>query len=225
MDGNRRWASRRHLEPFQGHQAGAEHVSDLLRWCQRWSIEHLSVYVLSADNIRKRDSAEVANLFELLATTVPDAVTRSKEWSLHLSGDLDLLPGPSRHALTDASTATIGRPRHLTMAIGYDARRDMLDAVRGALRTRPEGTAWEIDIDDITRHLTGGPVKDIDLVIRTGGDKRISGFFPWQSQGAEIHFVRAPWPSFDELDLVRALAQHARSTRIRGTSTQASRPS
>ena len=208
MDGNRRWARRHHLATSEGHRIGAEHVADLLRWSERWSINHLSVYVLSADNIRKRDSTEVANLFALLATTVPDAVTGAQEWSLHLSGDLGLVPEPSRGALTDAVTPTAGRPRHVTMAIGYDARRDILEGIRGALRA---GSA--VEVDDVTRHLDGGPVKDIDLVIRTGGDQRISGFFPWQAAQADIVFVRAPWPSFRELDLARALALHARNRR------------
>lgn len=177
---------------------------------------------MSADNIRKRDAAEVENLFDLLATTVPHAVARSREWALHLSGDLNLVPIPSRSALTNAAAETNGRPRHLTMAIGYDAHQDMLEAVRAALRTNSsaEDAEWRIGIDDITQHLVGGPVKDIDLVIRTGGDRRISGFFPWQAAKADFYFVRAPWPSFREVDLARALASHARS-RQRGASHEA----
>lgn len=173
MDGNRRWARRRRLDPSVGHRVGAEHIANLLRWSETWGVEHLSVYVLSADNIRKRNAAEVAHLFDLLATVVPDAVGRSHLWSLHLSGNLDLLPTAPRRALDEAAVATAGRPCHITMAIGYDARQDIVDGIRKALRAeRVTGTAGnEFEADDITRHLVGGPVKDLDLVIRTGGDR------------------------------------------------------
>lgn len=215
MDGNRRWARAAGMtNPSLGHRAGADHLEDLLGWCRRRAIDHVSVYVLSADNIRKRGSHEVDYLFELIRTIVPAAVRRSQRWQLHVAGDLTLLPEPCRVALEDAMVATAGRPAHLTLAIGYDPKQDVTSAVRTVLREggRPDG-------DDLARAITcalpGGPVKDIDLVIRTSGERRISGFFPWQSQRAEIHFSDKMWPAFTEQDLDIALADYSRRVNLR----------
>jgi short-chain Z-isoprenyl diphosphate synthase len=206
MDGNRRWArAAGHLNPSIGHRHGADHVENLLGWCTSWGIDHLTVYVLSADNIRKRPTKEVDYLFGLLADTLPQLVARSGRWTLHVSGDPGLIPAPARHTLRAAEDVTAGRPAHLTMAIGYDGRRDIVDGIRQALRTY--GAA--IDVDAITASLPGGPVKEIDLVIRTGGEHRISGFFPWQSAGAEIFVSPKMWPDLTPEDFAEALTYYA----------------
>ncbi|MFC6704920.1 polyprenyl diphosphate synthase [Flexivirga alba] len=210
MDGNRRWAKAAGLVGASaGHRAGADHLADLLRWLEARAIRHASVYVLSADNIRKRDSDEVGYLFELLETLVPTRVRESGEWQLHIAGDLDLLPATCAAALTAAIRETAGRRSHLTLAIGYDPKRDVLNAVRGLLvaGAELEGTDLVAAIDD---RLPGGPIKDIDLVIRTSGERRISGFFPWQSEHAEIVFSDKMWPAFDESDLDAALVEYGR---------------
>ncbi|MFC6343741.1 undecaprenyl diphosphate synthase family protein, partial [Nocardioides hankookensis] len=123
MDGNRRWArAAGHLDVSVGHRAGAEHLGDFLGWLERRGIEHATVYVLSADNIRKRAGDEVDHLFRLLRTVVPEQVRSSTYWRLHVSGDLGLLPPATRTALEAAVAETVTRPGHLTLAIGYDPR-------------------------------------------------------------------------------------------------------
>ena len=202
MDGNRRWArAAGFADPSAGHQRGADHVEELLGWCADWGIEHVTTYVLSADNIRKRSSTEVGYLFELLTGTIPDLVTRNERWSLHLSGDLTLLPPETREALRTAESATAGRPWHLTMAVGYDGHWDILEGVRGAVLAGAD----EVDVDAITAHLPGGPVKEIDLVIRTSGELRLSGFFPWQTTRAEIFVSPKLWPDFGAADFAEAV--------------------
>lgn len=201
MDGNRRWARAVGLDPRLGHRAGADHIEDLLGWAAEWGVEHLTVYVLSADNIRKRSTEEVDNLFGLLAERLPNLVLRSNRWALHVSGDLSLLSPDARTALADAEQHTAGRPSHLTMAIGYDGRADIVDGVRGALREK----GADVTEADITAHLRGGPVKEIDLVVRTSGEQRTSGFFPWQSAGAEIFVSPKMWPAFGADDFTAAL--------------------
>lgn len=206
MDGNRRWArAAGHVNPSVGHKYGAEHLEDFLRWSDAWGIEHLMVYVLSADNIEKRSSEEVSYLSELLATTIPDVVTRPDfSWSLHISGDESLIPEATRLELDRARAATVGRPSHLTLAIGYDGRRDIVAAIRQSLNGSTAPTER-----DITDALTGGPVKDVDLVIRTSGEQRLSGFFPWQCAHADIFTSTKMWPAFTEVDFARALAFYA----------------
>lgn len=213
MDGNRRWARMAGItEPGAGHRAGAEHVGDVLSWASAWSVRHLTIYVLSADNIAKRASAEIAHLMHLIETVVPDQILSHPEWRLHTSGDLSLLPDSTRRRLAALVDDTRGRPRHLTLAIGYDGRADIVQGIRGALLsahgTRPRTVITE---DDVTSSLPGGPVKEIDLVIRTSGEQRLSGFFPWQTSRAQIVLSSRMWPAFTELDFADALLEYARS--------------
>ncbi|OIJ25423.1 polyprenyl diphosphate synthase [Nocardioides luteus] len=206
MDGNRRWAKKAGFaDPGAGHDAGADHVEDLLRWCTRWRIDHLTSYVLSADNIRKRPRSQVDHLFGILAEKLPQTVVRSDRWALHVSGDLSLLPDDAAEALRAAERETADRPAHLTMAIGYDPHGDIVEGVRRAIA----GGATEIDEQAITAALPGGPVKEIDLVIRTSGEQRLSGFFPWQTSHAEIVVSEKLWPDFTEADFADALEQYA----------------
>ncbi|WP_186526366.1 polyprenyl diphosphate synthase [Leekyejoonella antrihumi] len=217
MDGNRRWArAAGYASPSIGHKIGADHLGDFLDWLHARGIDHASVYVLSADNIRKRESAEVNYLFELIRTVVPMKVQNSRRWQLHIAGDLELLPSTCRDALRDAQSATAGRSGHLTLAIGYDPKHEVAQAVRQVLRKSPSTEVLESDhlTAAITAAMPGGPVKDIDLVIRTSGEQRMSGFFPWQSQHAEIHVSKKMWPAFTEHDLDLAISDYqARTTR------------
>ena len=206
MDGNRRWArAAGHLNPSVGHRFGADHVEDLLSWCDAWGIDHLTTYVLSADNIRKRSPEQVAYLFDLLAERVPELMRRAGRWALHVSGDLDLLPAATSARLVEAERQTADRPAHLTVAVGYDGRGDIVEGVRRALVEHGS----EIDHDVITACLPGGPVKEIDLVIRTSGELRLSGFFPWQTSGAEIYVSPKLWPDFGAEDFAEALRHYA----------------
>lgn len=210
MDGNRRWARGAGLRSVSdGHRRGADHIEDLLDWCTRWGIDHLTTYVLSADNIRKRSGVEVGHLFGLITDVVPGLVKRSGRWSLYVSGDLSLLPPDAADALRAAVDRTGGRPAHLTMAIGYDGRTDIVEGVRAALRAGTIDSPDEIDPAVITAGLPGGPVKEIDLVIRTSGEHRLSGFFPWQTAHAEIYLSPKLWPEFAEVDFADALRHYA----------------
>ncbi|MDF1606009.1 polyprenyl diphosphate synthase [Nocardioides sp. YIM 152315] len=209
MDGNRRWARAAGYDVLRGHRAGAEHLGEFLGWLEARAIEHATVYVLSADNIRKRAGAEIDHLFHLVETVLPQQVREAGCWRLHVSGDRRLLPVPARAALDSAVAATADRPRHLTLAIGYDPRGDIVAGVRAALASGAEDVDGDRLVAAITEGLPGGPVKEIDLVIRTSGEQRISGFFPWQAQHAEIHVSPRMWPAFTEGDLDLALADYA----------------
>lgn len=206
MDGNRRWAKKAGFaNPGAGHDVGADHVEDLLGWCTRWRIDHLTSYVLSADNIRKRPKSQVDHLFGILADKLPQTVVRSDRWALHVSGDLSLLPDAAAEALRAAERETADRPAHLTMAIGYDPHGDIVEGIRRAIAAG----VTEIDERAITAALPGGPIKEIDLVIRTSGEQRLSGFFPWQTSNAEIIVSEKLWPDFTEHDFAEALALYA----------------
>jgi short-chain Z-isoprenyl diphosphate synthase len=206
MDGNRRWAKKAGFSnPGAGHDVGADHVADLLGWCTQWGIDHLTSYVLSADNIRKRPKSQVDHLFGILAEKLPQTVVRSDRWALHVSGDLSLLPDDAAEALRAAERETADRPAHLTMAIGYDPHGDIVEGIRRAIAAG----VTEIDEQAITAALPGGPIKEIDLVIRTSGEQRLSGFFPWQTSNAEIVVSEKLWPDFTDADFAEALRLYA----------------
>jgi uncharacterized protein (DUF433 family) len=136
MDGNRRWARSVGVGDIRfGHRAGAEHLDRVLTWCAQVGIDAVSVYVLSADNITKRDDEQVRFLFHLLETLIPDRIRRTGGvWELRIAGNLDLVPDTTAHALKEAVDATRGRPRRLTLAVGHDPYGDVVDAVRQVLR-------------------------------------------------------------------------------------------
>ena len=220
MDGNRRWARQMGIDdPGIGHRRGAEHLDDVLTWCDELGIAHVTVYLASLDNLRKRDGAEVSHLLDVISTVVVGRLTRpANPWRLHLAGRLEALPGPTAHVLEQARDRTAGRDtgRHLTMAVGYDGRVEVVDALRSLMLdaaregTGPAELSERIDIDAIDERLYTAGLPDPDLVIRTSGEQRMSGFLLWQSTNARLHFCDAYWPAFREIDFLRALRVYCR---------------
>ncbi|MDG4766460.1 polyprenyl diphosphate synthase [Solwaraspora sp. WMMD406] len=219
MDGNRRWARQMGFDdPKVGHRHGAEHLDEVLGWCAEIGIRHVTVFVASVDNVRKRASDEVDNLMGMIESVVAERLTRDDNiWRLHLAGRLEVLPDSTRHALKLAEEAT--RPRqtghHLTVAIGYDGREEIVEAVRSLLEdqarrgTTLDDVAQRLTADQIAAHLYTSGQPDPDLVIRTSGERRVSGFLLWQSAHSELQFCDVYWPGFRKIDLLRALRSYA----------------
>ncbi|HET7901352.1 MAG TPA: polyprenyl diphosphate synthase [Candidatus Nanopelagicales bacterium] len=227
MDGNRRWARMQgHANPSVGHRYGAEHVEDVLQWCGDLGIDHVTVWVASADNLAKRSSDEVAFLMQVAEDVIAHRLARpSGSWRLHLAGDLDLLPASTAIALKEAREATLSRDvaGHLTVAIGYDGRTEILEAVRSILeesaavgRSHGEAAASVTEVA-ISAHLYNPSLPDPDLIIRTSGEQRLSDFMLWQGVGSELYFCDVYWPGFRHVDFLRALrtfgARRRRATR------------
>jgi short-chain Z-isoprenyl diphosphate synthase len=222
MDGNRRWARQAGFDPRVGHRYGAEHVDDLLAWCAELGIRHVTVYVCSVDNLRKRDSDEVANLMEMIETVVAARIAEPGGlWRLHVAGDADALPDSTRIALKEAAEASARAPFDLTIAIGYDGRTEIVEAVRSLLSTAAaagstvEDAAQRLTVEGIAAHLYTGGRPDPDLVIRTSGERRMSGFLLWQSSNAELYFCDVYWPGFRKVDFLRALRSYAARTALK----------
>ena len=134
MDGNRRWARQMGLaSPSLGHKAGAEHIEDVLLWC--------AVFVCSAENLRRRGDAEIAFLMQVIEDVVADRLARRATWQVHLAGTLDVLPDTTARALKEAVEATRDRATgaHVTLAIGYGGRQEVLDAIRALLYEQADG--------------------------------------------------------------------------------------
>jgi short-chain Z-isoprenyl diphosphate synthase len=225
MDGNRRWARQMGLaNPSLGHKYGAEHIEDVLHWCKRAGIRYVTVFVCSAENLQRRGDAEISFLMRLIEDVVADRLAREASWQVHIAGTLDVLPDSTARALKEAVEATreCATGAHVTLAIGYGGRQEVLDAIRALLYEQADaggtltGLAEALTTDDIARHLYTAGQPDPDLVIRTSGEQRVSNFLLWQSVHSELYFCDAYWPAFREIDFLRALRSYAARQRRRG---------
>ncbi len=215
LDGNRRWASLAGLrEPGAGHRHGADKLDDLVVWCTRLGISELTVWALSTENLA-RGSAELAALVDVLAQkltalAVPDGAGGSLR--VRVFGRIDTLPERLATAARRAQEATAGNDGLcLNIALGYSGRDELVDATRALVHAlvssgvSPERMPEQIDAAAIARHLYTADHSDPDLIIRTSGEMRLSGFLPWQSSHSEFYFTDVYWPAFRELDFLRAV--------------------
>jgi short-chain Z-isoprenyl diphosphate synthase len=226
MDGNRRWARAAGFDNASlGHRYGGEHLDDLLRWCSKLRIPHVTVFVCSIENLDRRDADEIDFLMEVI-TDLAERIRAepSPTWCLHVAGTLDPLPDRAALALKSAVTATetCATGNHLTLAVGYGGRQEVLDAVRDLLLDKAaEGAtigqiADELTPDDITTRLYNAGQPEPDLIIRTSGEQRLSNFLLWQSAYSELYFCDAYWPAFREVDFLRALRSYGARQRRYG---------
>ncbi|MET8627860.1 polyprenyl diphosphate synthase [Kitasatospora sp. NPDC004669] len=226
MDGNRRWARQMGLaNPSLGHKVGAEHVEEVLSWCEALGIRHITVFLCSTENLQRREDTEVAFLMQLIEQVVADRLTRpDARWQVHLAGLLDALPDSTARALKEAveATRTCATGAHVTLAVGYGGRQEVVDALRELMYTRAEAgesltdVADTLTVDDIAPHLYTAGQPDPDLVIRTSGEQRLSNFLLWQSAYSELYFCEAYWPAFREIDFLRAVRSFAARQRRYG---------
>jgi undecaprenyl diphosphate synthase len=213
MDGNRRWARARGLADFEGHAAGVEAIRSLLQHAVRRGVPMLTLYAFSRENWARSDD-EVAGLFELLGQAIANETDelRAQGVRVRLLGRLDELPDETRTSIGGALDRTAeGTRLDLNIAWNYAGRTEIVDAVRRLLAS---GVAPE-DVDEraISEALYTAGLPDPDLVIRTGGEQRISNFLIWQSAYAELVFDECLWPDFGPEPFDAALLEFARRTR------------
>ena len=216
LDGNRRWARKAGFtNPTEGHRAGAAHIVDLLEWCQESGIGMVTLWLLSTDNLRRPDQ-ELQPLLEIITDVVEDLAAPDRVWKLRIVGALDLLPEPMSARLTAAATRTEHRRAvQVNIAVGYGGRQEIVDAVKSMLEAgikQGHGIQEVIDslnVETIGEHLYTSGQPDPDLVIRTSGEQRLSGFLLWQSAHSEFWFCEAYWPDFRRVDFLRALRDYA----------------
>ena len=216
LDGNRRWARDAGFTDVNtGHRVGAAKIRDLLGWCDEAGVEVVTLFLLSTDNLT-RPSDELDPLLEIICDVVDDLSGPSGRWRLRVVGALDLLPSAMAERLSTAAARTLDRTGvQLNVAVGYGGRQEIADAVRKLLLQHAEsGTSIEelaevLDVDHIAAHLYTSGQPDPDLVIRTSGEHRLSGFLLWQSAHSEFWFCEAYWPEFRRVDFLRALRDYA----------------
>ncbi len=225
VDGNRRWAREMgFVNPSDGHLVGAERVKELLRWCDDVGIGHVTVWLLSTDNLA-RPASELAPLLQIIENLCNELAADGQPWRLRMVGALDLLPANHAAALKAAEERTVGRAQgaQVNLAICYGGRREIADAVRSLLQEYAragmslEEAAERLDVDHIAKHLYTKGQPDPDLVIRTSGEQRLGGFLLWQSAYSEFYFCDVNWPGFRRVDFLRALRSYAHRQRRFGT--------
>lgn len=213
MDGNRRWARARGLPELEGHAAGVEAIRPIVRQAVRRRIEVLSLYAFSRENWG-RSEREVAGLFALLEEAIRDETDELVRQGVRVGvvGRLDELPEPTRRVIDEAVDRTrSGERLILNVAFNYSGRSEIVDAVRRIVAAG--GPAESIDEVAIEAALYTAGLRDPDLVIRTGGDQRLSNFLIWQSAYAEFYSCALLWPDFDPQAFDEALLEYARRTR------------
>ena len=222
MDGNRRWARRQGLsDPSLGHQYGADHLKDVLDWCERAGITHVTAFLCSTENLSHRGDAEVRSLMAVIEQLVAHKLGPISSWQVHVAGDLDVLPDTTAAALKRAVEESRDRPTvgHVTLAVGYGGRQEVIEAIRSFLQARAETgatlaeVAESITTEDIAQHLYTAGRPDPDLVIRTSGELRLSNFLLWQSAYSELYFCEAYWPDFRRVDFLRAIRAYSQRER------------
>ena len=213
MDGNRRWARQRELPELEGHSAGVEAIREVLRHAVRRGVRVLTLYAFSRENWARSDD-EVAGLFSLLEAAVRSETAELRRQGVRvlLLGRLDELPDETRRSIGEALDATAGGDRlTLNIAFNYAGRTELVDAIR---RLIADGVAPEsIDEAAVSRALYTAGLPDPDLVIRTGGEQRLSNFLIWQSAYAEFYVCDALWPDFGSDAFDAALLEFARRHR------------
>ncbi len=222
LDGNRRWAKNSGETSAEGHRAGARKIIDLLEWCEEARVKHVTLWLLSTDNLL-RPANELEPLIEIIKETVC-LLAEKRRWRIHAVGALDLLPSELVDMLRQTEKVTRDVPGiDLNIAVGYGGRREISDAVRSLLKENAdEGhslaeVAELLSPEKIAEHLYTAGQPDPDLVIRTSGEQRLSGFLLWQSVHSEFYFCDAYWPDFRHVDFLRALRSYSARQRRFGS--------
>lgn len=221
LDGNRRWASTKSIERVIGHIEGANTAEELLSWCHEIGIRTITLYLLSTENLN-RSPDELKELFELFTERLnkllsDERIVRFKV-RVKAIGRLELLTPKMQEILRDIEAKTKDYSDHfLNIAIAYGGRTEIVDSVKKIATLVKDGklSPEEIDQKTIEHSLYTSylPNPDPDLVIRTSGEERLSGFLLWQSAYSELVFVDEYWPDFRKIDLMRAVRTYQRRAR------------
>ena len=222
MDGNGRWAKKRGLPRTFGHNSGARQVRDLIERCADLGIGHVTLFAFSSENW-KRPADEVSSLMSLFELYLEKEARDMNLNGVRLKviGDVARFDARLQKLIADVQKQTAANTRiTLTVAANYGGRWDRLDAVRRGQAAHPQRPVSELSEADIAPYLSMADAPDPDLLIRTGGESRVSNFLLWQLAYAELYFTDVLWPDFSVQELDKALAWYADKDRRFGAVTQ-----
>jgi tritrans,polycis-undecaprenyl-diphosphate synthase [geranylgeranyl-diphosphate specific] len=213
LDGNRRWASDKALNPWFGHEKGAEKVEQLLDWCLKLDVKSITLYAFSTENFGRQKS-EVEEIMRIAGEEFQSILTDERihknKVRVKVIGRVNLLPKDLQQLIMDVERATEGYDEHfLNIALAYGGRAEIVDAARKIAEKVQEGQLIPEKVDEQTfeqfLYTSHMPKQDPDLIIRTSGEERLSGFLLWQSAYSELCFIDVYWPDFRFIDLLRAV--------------------
>jgi len=212
MDGNRRYARRRGLPSYVGHFFGSKKAEKVLEWCLELKIRNVTTYAFSTENFR-RSPIEKQNLFKLmereLKRLMEDPRIHKNRVRVRIIGRKDLLPHNVQAVIDELEKVTGDYDRYfLNIALAYGGRQELIDAIRDILRDVKNGLirAKEISKDLVEKCLySDNGYESVDLLIRTGGEQRLSNFLPWQTPNSIAYFCDVCWPEFRKIDFLRAI--------------------
>jgi short-chain Z-isoprenyl diphosphate synthase len=224
LDGNRRFGRRRQIaDPHELYSVGAAKLDHVLNWCSALGIPAVTLWVCSTRNLQ-RPPQEVSGILaavqDKLADLATDPFVHQRQVRVRAAGRLNLLPASLRMTIEAAEQAT--KDHHalvLTIAVAYDGREELVDALRSILRSKlsetqdPAAAVDMISVETIAQHLYVPELPDPDLIIRTSGELRLSGFLLWQSAYSEFYFTEIDWPDFRKIDFLRAVRAYQRRKR------------
>jgi len=209
MDGNRRWAVKKGLTPTLGHEAGVKALVEIVEHCLKLKVETLTVYALSTENWKRRAKQEVKGIFELLVKMVRDKKQeyRRKGVKMAVLGDFQAFPRRVARAVSEMLSIVKEKERlKLNIALNYGGRDEILRAVKKIVDQKIP--AKKINEKTFSKFLYTNGEKDPDLIIRTGGETRLSNFLLWQMSYAELYFTDTLWPAFSPKKLDKAILEY-----------------
>lgn len=224
MDGNRRWAKQRGLSASQGHEAGFAALMNIIEAAAERGVSTMTIYAFSTENFKKRSAAEIAGLFELLIAGLKREAKRMKEHGVRLAflGELAKVPERVQRNIHKAVDLLKSNERiKCNILFNYGGRTEIVSAIRSLIEAG--NSSKEINEELVSQHLYTKGQPDPDLIIRTGGEMRLSNFLIWQMSYSELYFTDTLWPDFDAACLDKALADYAgRARRFGGQNQDAS---
>jgi tritrans,polycis-undecaprenyl-diphosphate synthase [geranylgeranyl-diphosphate specific] len=221
LDGNRRWAKRNLVLKMDGHFHGADAVEKVLDWCEELNIKIITLYVLSAENLA-RDDAELHYLYDLIKARLEklynDPRIHRNRMRVKAIGRVEILPEFLKEVLNRLDEATKNYDNHyLNIAIAYGGQNELVDAIKKIAAKIKEGSldvnAIDKDVIESCLYTSHLPQSSPDMILRTSGEKRLSGFLVWQSAYSELVFMDVYWPEFRKIDLMRAIRTFQRRAR------------
>ena len=215
MDGNRRYARLKgNMDVIKGHEFGADTLEKVLDWSIELGIEIITAYAFSTENFN-RPEHEVEGLMKLFVINFKKLIDHEKvhknEVSVKVVGRTELLPDDVREAIKEAEKATEKyNKRFLNLAIGYDGRLEIIDSFKKIIKDVQDGKITIDDVDEelVSKNLYTGGLDDPNLIIRTSGEERLSGFLLWQSSYSELYFCETLWPDLRKVDFLRAIRSY-----------------
>lgn len=210
MDGNGRWATERGKPRSYGHQAGVETVRRITSECTRLGVKYLTLYTFSTENWN-RPETEIAALMGLVLSSLEDEIFMKNNVRFKVIGDIERLPVEVQRKLQETIDHTANNTAMtMVVALSYSARWEITKAMKDIAQKALDG---QLSVDDITedtvsQNLTTASIPDPDLLIRTGGELRISNYLLWQIAYSELYFCDTFWPDFNEADLHKAIADY-----------------